>query len=144
LNQLFTRSLSVPPGLPLSSYQREDPIFGSSDDLNNHNSSFVHGNSAANVGLIRPASTGSVNLDSPYMQSLHQSSSFSFNSFPRHTPFGRTGGGTPPDSPPGIGIYMYICIYVYMYICIYIHKWIYLFLLDESDIYVNIFMYEYM
>eukprot|EP00596_Hydrurales_sp_CCMP1899_P006070 CAMPEP_0119049962 /NCGR_PEP_ID=MMETSP1177-20130426/67456_1 /TAXON_ID=2985 /ORGANISM="Ochromonas sp, Strain CCMP1899" /LENGTH=216 /DNA_ID=CAMNT_0007027805 /DNA_START=519 /DNA_END=1165 /DNA_ORIENTATION=- len=107
LNQLFTRSLSVPPGPPLSSYQRnEDSVLGTSDDVNNSDSSFVYGNSAANIGLIRPASTGSVNLDSNssfYPQPIHQSSSFSFNSFPRHTPFGRTGGGEPPDSPPGIG-----------------------------------------
>lgn len=66
LNQMFTRSLSVPPLAPTASaYQRYnmDSVFGSGSTtaLDSMGSgSFAPG---AGLGITRPASTGSVNLD---------------------------------------------------------------------------------
>jgi hypothetical protein len=66
LNQMFTRSLSVPPLAPTASaYQRYnmDSVFGSGSTtaLDSMGSgSFAPG---AGLGMTRPASTGSVNLD---------------------------------------------------------------------------------
>ena len=68
LNKLFTMSVSVTPMSPIPSHPRYsiDSVFGASSStaldamVNNSNSSFVPG---AGLGIIRPASTGSVNLD---------------------------------------------------------------------------------
>jgi hypothetical protein len=66
LNQMFTRSLSVPPLAPTASaYQRYnmDSVFGSGSTTaldSMGTGSFAPG---AGLGMTRPASTGSVNLD---------------------------------------------------------------------------------
>lgn len=85
LNHLFTRTLSVPPLAP-SPYQRfdMDSVFGpgsssTADMFSPTNSSFA---TDSGLGMIRPASTGSVNLEGNgnlYGSSLSLPSYSSFN-----------------------------------------------------------------
>ena len=95
LNQLFTRSVSVAPMAPTPSHTRYniDSVFGANSstalDAMVNNSSFVPG---AGMGIIRPASTGSVNLDG--------NSNLFNSSFPAPYPFPSSTGHITPMAMP--------------------------------------------
>ena len=95
LNQLFTRSISVAPMAPIPSNTRYnmDSVFGANSstalDAMVNNSSFAPG---AGMGIIRPASTGSVNLDG--------NCNLFNSSFPAPNPFPSSTGHVIPMAMP--------------------------------------------